>query len=117
MTNTAPVCKLRSPIRKLQGGAGPPAAGRVMATETVVDTTAEIRFDNWTLRGQPRELLHDGVRVRLQEQPLQILDELLAHPGQVVAREQLIALLWPKRIVDYDSALNAAVRRLPAALG
>ena len=88
-----------------------------MATETVIDTTAEIRFDNWTLRGQPRELLRDGVRVRLQEQPLQILEELLAHPGQVVAREHLIALLWPKRIVDYDSALNAAVRRLRAALG
>lgn len=82
-----------------------------------MDTTAEIRFDNWTLRGQPRELLQDGVRVRLQEQPLQILEELLARPGQIVTREQLIALLWPKRIVDYDSALNAAVRRLRAALG
>jgi TolB-like protein/DNA-binding winged helix-turn-helix (wHTH) protein/thioredoxin-like negative regulator of GroEL len=82
-----------------------------------METTAEIRFDNWTLRGQPRELLHDGVRVRLQEQPLQILEELLARPGQVVTREHLIALLWPKRIVDYDAALNAAVRRLRAALG
>jgi TolB-like protein/DNA-binding winged helix-turn-helix (wHTH) protein/thioredoxin-like negative regulator of GroEL len=82
-----------------------------------MDNTAEIRFDNWTLRGQPRELLHDGARVRLQEQPLQILEELLARPGQVVTREQLIALLWPKRIVDYDAALNAAVRRLRAALG
>jgi TolB-like protein/DNA-binding winged helix-turn-helix (wHTH) protein len=82
-----------------------------------MDTSAEIRFDNWTLRGQPRELLQDGVRVRLQEQPLQILEELLAHPGQVVTREQLTALLWPKRIVDYDSALNAAVRRLRATLG
>jgi TolB-like protein/DNA-binding winged helix-turn-helix (wHTH) protein/tetratricopeptide (TPR) repeat protein len=82
-----------------------------------MDTSAEIRFDNWTLRGQPRELLQDGARVRLQEQPLQILEELLAHPGRVVTREQLTALLWPKRIVDYDSALNAAVRRLRAALG
>jgi TolB-like protein/DNA-binding winged helix-turn-helix (wHTH) protein/Tfp pilus assembly protein PilF len=88
-----------------------------MATDTVSDTPAEIRFDNWTLRGQPRELLHDGVRVRLQEQPLEILEELLSHPGQVVTREHLIAVLWPKRIVDYDSALNAAVRRLRAALG
>ena len=82
-----------------------------------MDTSAEIRFDNWTLRGQPRELLQDGVRVRLQEQPLQILEELLAHPGQVVTREHLTALLWPKRIVDYDSALNAAVGRLRATLG
>ena len=85
--------------------------------KNVMDTTAEIRFDDWTLRGQPRELLHDGARVRLQEQPLQILGELLAHPGEVVTREHLIALLWPKRIVDYDNALNAAVRRLRAALG
>ena len=82
-----------------------------------MDKTAEIRFDDWTLRGQPRELLHGGVRVRLQEQPLQILEELLTHPGQVVTREHLIALLWPKRIVDYDSALNASIRRLRAALG
>jgi TolB-like protein/DNA-binding winged helix-turn-helix (wHTH) protein/tetratricopeptide (TPR) repeat protein len=82
-----------------------------------MDTSAEIRFDNWTLRGQPRELLHDGVRVRLQEQPLQILEELLAHPGQIVTREHLIGLLWPKRVVEYDAALNAAVRRLRAALG
>src|SRR6185295_6395995 len=100
MTDATPLCKLRTPRRK-----------------TFMDTTAEIRFDNWTLRGQPRELLQDGVRVRLQEQPLQILEELLARPGQIVTREQLIALLWPKRIVDYDSALNAAVRRLRAALG
>jgi Predicted integral membrane protein len=100
MTNVALLCKLGRPIRK-----------------TIMQTTAEIRFDDWTLRGQPRELLHDGMRVRLQEQPLQILEELLAHPGQVVTREHLIALLWPKRIVDYDTALNAAVRRLRAALG
>jgi TolB-like protein/DNA-binding winged helix-turn-helix (wHTH) protein/Tfp pilus assembly protein PilF len=82
-----------------------------------MDASAEIRFDNWTLRGQPPELLHEGVRVRLQEQPLQILEELLARPGQVVTREHLIALLWPKRVVEYDTALNAAVRRLRAALG
>ena len=85
--------------------------------DTDLDAFAEIRFDGWSLRGQPRELLKDGARVRLQEQPLQILDELLANPGEVVTREQLIARLWPKRIVDFDSALNAAMRRLRAALG
>src|SRR5690606_14867182 len=96
MTRAKAVCKLRLAMDK---------------------ATAEIRFDNWTLRGQPLELLHDGVRVRLQEQSLQILDELLARPGQLVTREELIARLWPKRIVDYDGSLNAAVRRLRAALG
>lgn len=82
-----------------------------------MNAPAEIRFDDWTLRGQPRELFKDGARVRLQELPLQILDELLTRPGEVVTREQLIARLWPKRIVDFEGALNAAVRRLRAALG
>ena len=82
-----------------------------------MDTLAEIRFDDWTLRRQPRELFKNGVRVRLQDLPLQILDELLASAGEVVTREQLIARLWPRRVVDYDGALNAGVRRLRAVLG
>ncbi|HEY7378820.1 MAG TPA: winged helix-turn-helix domain-containing protein [Steroidobacteraceae bacterium] len=53
----------------------------------------------------------------MQELPLQILDELLARPGELVTREQLIARLWPRRIVDFEGALNAAVRRLRVALG
>lgn len=81
-----------------------------------MDRPAEIRFDNWTLRRQPRELLNDGARIQLQDQPLQALEELVTHPGEVVTREQLIARLWPKRVVDFDTALNAAVRRLRVAL-
>jgi DNA-binding winged helix-turn-helix (wHTH) protein len=57
--------------------------------------TTEIRFDEWTFRKQPRELFRNGVRVRLQEQPLQVLDELLSTPGELVTREHLIARLWP----------------------
>jgi DNA-binding winged helix-turn-helix (wHTH) protein/tetratricopeptide (TPR) repeat protein len=57
------------------------------------------------------------VRVRLQEQPLRVLAELLARPGELVTREHLIARLWPKRIVEFDAGLNAAVRRLRATLG
>lgn len=82
-----------------------------------MDASGEIRFDGWTVRRQPRELLRDGKRIRLQDQPLQILVELLTHPGELVTREHLIAQLWPKRIVDFDTALNTAVRRLRAALG
>ena len=40
-----------------------------------------------------------------------------ARPGDIVTREHLIARLWPKRIVEFDAGLNAAVRRLRAALG
>jgi DNA-binding winged helix-turn-helix (wHTH) protein/tetratricopeptide (TPR) repeat protein len=79
--------------------------------------TTEIRFDEWTFRKQPPELLRNGARMRLQEQPLQVLEELLSTPGELVTREHLIARLWPKRIVEFDAALNAAVRRLRAALG
>jgi DNA-binding winged helix-turn-helix (wHTH) protein/tetratricopeptide (TPR) repeat protein len=82
-----------------------------------VDVAANIYFDDWTFLRQPPELLCKGVRVRLQEQPLQVLDELLARPGELVTREHLIARLWPKRIVEFDAGLNAAVRRLRAALG
>jgi DNA-binding winged helix-turn-helix (wHTH) protein/tetratricopeptide (TPR) repeat protein len=82
-----------------------------------VDVPAYLYFDDWTFRPQAPELLRNGARVRLQEQPLQVLAELLALPGELVTREHLIARLWPKRVVEFDAALNAAVRRLRAALG
>lgn len=82
-----------------------------------MDPTAEIRFDGWTLLRPSGELLRDGQRIRMQTQPLQILEELLARPGELVTREQLIARLWPKGVVDFDTALNSAVHRLRTALG
>jgi DNA-binding winged helix-turn-helix (wHTH) protein/Tfp pilus assembly protein PilF len=90
--------------------------GRLEQAPTV-DVTADIHFDCWTFRRQPRQLSRDGVRVRLQDQPLHVLEELLNAPGELVTREHLIAQLWPKRIVEFDAALNAAVRRLRATLG
>lgn len=77
----------------------------------------EIRFDGWTLRPASGELRRDGRTVRLQSQPLQVLEALLERPGEMVTREQLISRLWPKGIVDFDTALNSAVRRLRTALG
>ena len=82
-----------------------------------MDTPTEIRFDGWTLRRPSGELLREGTRIRLQTQPLLVLEELLAQPGELVTREQLIARLWPKGVVDFDTALNSAVRRLRTALG
>ena len=58
--------------------------------------SGDITFDGWTLHAASGELEKDGRRVRLQEQPAQILKALLASPGQVVTREQLIGRLWPK---------------------
>jgi DNA-binding winged helix-turn-helix (wHTH) protein/tetratricopeptide (TPR) repeat protein len=76
----------------------------------------KVGFDGWTLHRDTGELRRDGVRVRLQSQPLQVLDALLERPGDLVTRETLIARLWPRGIVDFDTALNSAVRRLRTAL-
>ena len=78
---------------------------------------AEFRFDGWILRTDTGDLLRDGQTIRLQEQPLQVLNELLMRPGEMVTREQLIARLWPTGVVEFDTNLNTAIRKLRQALG
>jgi len=63
------------------------------------------------------ELRRKGFRVKLQDQPLQILLAVLEKPGEVVTREELRAKLWPAdTFVDFEHGLNAAVKRLRDAL-
>ncbi len=76
-----------------------------------------IRFDGWSVDFESGEISKDGTTSRLQDQPLAVLDELTQRPGQVVTREQLIARLWPTGVVEYDTGLNTAVRKLRIALG
>jgi DNA-binding winged helix-turn-helix (wHTH) protein len=65
-----------------------------------------------------RELMKGGARIRLQEQPFQILRLLLARRGGVVTREEIRDRLWPNgTFVDFEHSLNAAMKRLRAALG
>jgi DNA-binding winged helix-turn-helix (wHTH) protein len=64
------------------------------------------------------QLRRNGSRVKLQEQPFQVLAQLLEKPGDVVTREDLRERLWPAdTFVDFDHSLNAAIRRLRDALG
>jgi DNA-binding winged helix-turn-helix (wHTH) protein/tetratricopeptide (TPR) repeat protein/TolB-like protein len=64
------------------------------------------------------ELRKHGIRIKLQEQPFQILSLLLEHPGEVVTREELREKLWPAHtFVDFDRSLNKAMTKLRAALG
>ena len=64
------------------------------------------------------ELRKHGVRIKLQEQPFQILSLLLEHAGEVVTREELREKLWPAHtFVDFDRSLNKAMTKLRAALG
>jgi TolB-like protein/DNA-binding winged helix-turn-helix (wHTH) protein/Tfp pilus assembly protein PilF len=77
-----------------------------------------VRFGLFELDLRAGELRRNGAKVRLQEQPFQILSMLLEHPGDIVTREELRNRLWPAdTFVDFDHGLNAAVKRLRDALG
>lgn len=76
------------------------------------------RFGEFELDLQARELTRDGRRIRLQEQPFQVLVMLLGRAGQVVTREELRQKLWPSSVyVDFDHGLNNAIGRLRETLG
>lgn len=82
------------------------------------DVKKVIRFGIFEVNTHAGELRRDGLRVKLQDQPLQVLLALLERPGDVVTREELQAKLWPAdTFVDFDHGLNAAVKRLRDALG
>ena len=76
------------------------------------------RFGLYELDSGTGELRKDGtLRMRLQGQPLEVLVQLVSHPGDVVTRDALRQLLWPAdTFVDYDHSLNTAVNRVRDAL-
>jgi TolB-like protein len=80
-------------------------------------SSRKLRFDGWVLDPESGDLERAGAKVRLQEQPARVLQQLIAHAGSVVTREQMIALLWPKGVVDFDTSLNTVIRKLRSALG
>jgi len=77
-----------------------------------------IRFGAFELDAGAGELRKQGLKIRLQEQPLRILQMLLANPGQVVTRDELRNALWPTNsYVDFDHGLHRAINKLREALG
>ncbi len=77
-----------------------------------------VRFGVFAVDLAAGELRKNGVRIRLQDQPFQILAILLERPGDVVTREELRQRLWPAdTFVDFDHSLNTAVNKLREALG
>ena len=75
------------------------------------------RFGVFELDLQSRELHKQGMKIRLQGQPVEILVMLLERPGEVVTREELQKKLWPAdTFVDFEQGLNNAMKRLRAAL-
>jgi len=76
-----------------------------------------LRFGLYELDLEARELRKSGVRIKLQDQPFQILAMLLERPGEIVTREELQKRLWPEdTFVDFDLSLNSAVKKLRQAL-
>src|SRR6267378_1418826 len=76
------------------------------------------RFGVFQVDVRAGELRKNGVKLKLQEQPFQVLCLLLEHPGELVSREELRSRLWSAdTFVDFDHGLNAAIKRLRDALG
>lgn len=77
-----------------------------------------MRFGDFELDVRAGELRKHGIRIRLQDQSLQILLMLLERSGEVVLREEIRLKLWPNNtIVEFDHSINAAIKRLRNALG
>ena len=77
-----------------------------------------IRFGIFEMDLTSGELRKQGVRIKLQEQPFQVLVALVERPGEVVSREELQKRLWSSDVVvDFDRGLNKAINRLREALG
>jgi Tol biopolymer transport system component/DNA-binding winged helix-turn-helix (wHTH) protein len=80
-------------------------------------TSPRVRFADFEVDFHAGELRKHGRRIRLQEQPLRVLNMLLERPGEMVTREDLRLKLWPAdTFVDFDHGLNSAVARLRESL-
>ena len=79
---------------------------------------ARYKFGLYEANLQSGELFREGRKLRMQEQPFQVLLALLEHPGEVVTRDDLRQKLWPSdTFVDFDHSLNTAINKLRDALG
>src|SRR5437868_3525858 len=86
--------------------------------ESASDTISKVRFGEFEVDLRSGELRRNGARIKLQEQPFQILASLLERPGDVVTRDELRRKLWPEGIhLDFENGLNIAVKKLRQALG
>src|SRR5215469_14049413 len=81
-------------------------------------STDRVQFGVFELDLQRAELRKQGVKVKLQDQPLKVLQLLLESPGQIVSREQLRTGIWPANtFVEFNQGLYSAMARLRDALG
>src|SRR3954469_6540044 len=87
------------------------------SANTPTNGAQKYRFGIYEADVRSGELSRDGVKVKLQEQPFQILLVMLGSPGEIVTREELQQRLWPAdTFVDFDHSLNTAINKLREAL-
>jgi TolB-like protein/DNA-binding winged helix-turn-helix (wHTH) protein/Flp pilus assembly protein TadD len=80
--------------------------------------TSVLRFGTYEVDPDSGELRKAGIRIKVQRQPLKLLEILLKHPGEVVTREELRARIWPdESFGDFDQAVNIAIAKLRGAIG
>lgn len=90
---------------------------RVFAVPNPSQSVSKARFGVFEVDFRAGELLKNNRKIRLQDQPLQVLEMLLENRGQMVAREEFRQKLWPgDTFVDFDHGLNNAINRLREAL-
>jgi cholera toxin transcriptional activator len=76
------------------------------------------RFGAFEADASTGELRRQGIRIKLNAQPFQVLLMLLEHPGEVLTREEISRALWSDgTFVDYDHGVNSAINRIREALG
>lgn len=87
------------------------------ATRQASEPSGRLRFGVFEVDLGAGELTKRGRRVRLQQQPFQVLAALLEKPGELVTREELHKRLWSDTVVDFDHGLNKAINKVREALG
>jgi hypothetical protein len=80
--------------------------------------STQIRFGEFQVNLRAGEIRRRGIKLKMAEQPFQVLAALLEKPGEVVTREELRQKLWPNgTFVDFDHGLTKAVNRIRDVLG
>jgi DNA-binding winged helix-turn-helix (wHTH) protein/Tol biopolymer transport system component len=85
---------------------------------TLSHTENTVRFGQFELDLRTRQLTKNGAKIRLSQQPIQVLSLLLEDPGEIVTREEFRRRLWSSDVfVDFDHGLNKSIQKLRDALG
>src|SRR5271156_5819078 len=94
------------------------AAARDLNVMESLRQTPVVRFGTFEVSFASNEIRKAGVKIRVQQQPLKLLEILLERPGEVVTREELRSRVWAEESFgDFDQAVNIAIAKLRSALG